>query len=194
MNMALVEEWRAYVAAHKLRVAIIAGFVATHVATNLGMWFHGLGLPDLNFNYLNGLLVFGAATNPELTQDPVMTTFFGMLVHYAQGTIFGLVFAFGIFPLLPISNSLVGNVVKGVIWGAVLATLSAIWWVPALFPNLGGPGVSAGLFLTNFGFEWLVALYLWHFIWGVNLGLFFNPAPAPAMAGREATMAESGGM
>ena len=176
--MGVIEEWRRYVAAHRLRVAIIAGLVATHVATNLGMWFHGLGLPDLNFNMLNGYLVFGNSANAFGTvgfQDPVALTLFGAAVHYGQGIVFALVFAFGVSPLIPIADSLVGNIVKAVIWGMVLATLSAIWWVPALFS-----GLNAGLFFANFGadqFKWLIALYLWHFVFGFNLGLFYNPAP-----------------
>ena len=63
MNSAFIGDWRDYVTRHKLVVAIVGGLVATHVTTNLGMWYHGLGLPDLNFNMLNGYLVFGNAAN-----------------------------------------------------------------------------------------------------------------------------------
>lgn len=201
MNRGLVDEWRSYVAAHKLRVALLAGFVATHIATNLGMWFHGLwlpgmsaGLPDLNFNLLNGYLVFGNAANvggTEGMQDQTILTFFGMLVHYAQGVAFALIFAFGVFPLIPIRSTLIGNVIKAVLWGFVLATLSAVWWIN-LFPNLAGPDTPAGIFFSNFGpnqVPFIVAVYLWHFIWGLNLGIFYNPAPTEAGAAVEATAA-----
>jgi len=193
VNMALVEEWRAYVARHKLRVALVGGLVATHVTTNLGMWYHGIGLPDLNFNLLNGYLVMGnPGFDPAGFSDPVVLTLFGAIVHYAQGVAFALIYAFGIFALLPIANTLVGNVTKAVIWGLVLATLSAVWWIN-LFPNLAGPGTSAGIFMVNLGadwWKWLAAVYLWHIVYGINLGLFFNPAPAaetsPAMAAEPA--------
>jgi hypothetical protein len=151
------------------------------------MWFHGLGLPDLNFNILNGYLVFGNSANAfgtEGFQDPVILTLFGAGAHYAQGVIFGLIFAFGIHPLIPISNSVVGNISKAVIWGLVLATLSALWWIN-LFPNLAGAGVNAGLFFSNFGpdqLTWIAALYLWHIVWGINLGLFYNPKDLPETA------------
>ena len=180
MNTAYIEEWRQYVARHKLAVAIVGGLVATHVTTNLGMWYHGIGLPDLNFNWLNGLLVFGnSAMSPDGMMDPVVLTFFGAAAHYAQGVAFALVFAFGIFPMIPIANTLVGNIVKAVLWGMVLATLSAVWWIN-LFPNLAGPGVNAGIFMSNLPIEWLVAVYLWHFVYGFTLGSFFNPAPSAA--------------
>ena len=185
--MAFIEDWRQYVARHKLLVAIVGGFVATHVTTNLGMWYHGIGLPDLNFNMLNGYLVLGNSANAfgtEGFQDPVILTLFGAAAHYAQGVSFALVFAFGIFPLLPIASTLVGNIVKAVIWGLALATLSAVWWIN-LFPNLAGPGTNAGIFLSNFGpdaWKWVLAIYLWHFVYGFTLGSFYNPAPATAEA------------
>lgn len=186
MNMSYIEEWRQYVARHKLRVAIIGGLVATHVTTNLGMWYHGIfGLPDLNFNYLNGLLVFGNSAQAETgMQDPVMLTLFGGVVHYAQGVSFSLLYAFAIFPMIPIASTLVGNIVKAVIWGVALATLSSVWWIN-LFPNLFGPGTNAGIFFSNAGadmWKWLVAVYLWHIVYGFTLGSFFNPAPTAAEA------------
>jgi hypothetical protein len=184
MNNALIEEWRAYVARHKLRVAIVGGLVATHVTTNLGMWYHGIGLPDLNFNLLNGYLVMGnPGFDPAKFSDPVVLTLFGAAAHYAQGVSFALIFAFGVYPLLPIASTLVGNFAKAIIWGMALATLSAVWWIN-LFPNLAGPGTSAGIFMVNLGadwWKWLLAVYLWHFVYGFTLGAFFNPAPTPAM-------------
>ena len=74
-----------------------------------------------------------------------------------------------------------GNIAKAVIWGLILGTLSSVWWIN-LFPNLAGPGVNAGLFFSNFGpnqLSWVVAVYLWHIVYGINLGLFYNPKDLP---------------
>jgi hypothetical protein len=181
--MAWIERWRAYVTLHPLRVAIIAGLIATHITTNTGMWYHGIGLPDLNFNYLNGLLVFGnSAMSTQGMSDPVILTLFGGIVHYAMGVAFAVIFALGIGPLIPIRSTFFGNIAKAIIWGLVLATLSAVWWIN-LFPNLAGPGTSAGIFMTNLGpdwWKWLVAVYLWHIVYGFNLGAIYNPAPVTA--------------
>jgi hypothetical protein len=183
-----IDDWRRYTTRHRLVVAIVGGLVATHVTTNLGMWYHGIGLYDLNFNYLNGLLVFGnSAQDPKGMSDPVILTAFGAAVHYAQGVAFALLFAFGIHPLLPIANTVRGNFIKGIIWGLILATLSAVWWIN-LFPNLFGPGVNAGIFMTNVPaaagdwWKWLVAVYLWHVVYGFNLGAFYQPLPEPSPA------------
>lgn len=180
MGSAYIEDWRTYVTAHRLKVAIVGGLVATHVTTNLGMWYHGIGLPDLNFNWLNGLLVFGnSAMDPKGMMDPVMLTLFGGVAHYAMGVCMALVYAFGIYPLLPIASTLRGNFIKAFIWGLILATLSAVWWIN-LFPNLAGPGVSAGIFMTNLPIGWLVAVYLWHLVYAFNLGAFYQPNEVPA--------------
>ncbi len=93
MGSSFIEDWRSYATRHRLVAAIVGGLVATHVTTNLGMWYHGIGLPDLNFNYLNGLLVFGnSAMDPKGMMDPVILTSFGAAVHYGQGVAFALVY------------------------------------------------------------------------------------------------------
>ena len=180
-GQALVEDWRNYVTEHRLLVAVVAGLVATHVTTNLGMWYHGIGLPDLNFNYLNGLLVFGNSAQATTgMQDPVTLTLFGAGAHYAQGVAFALIYAFGIHPLLPIANTIRGNFIKAFIWGLILATISVVWWIN-LFPNLFGPGVNAGIFMSNVPaaagewWKWLLAVYLWHLVYAFNLGAFYQP-------------------
>jgi hypothetical protein len=174
-----IDDWRSYATRHRLVAAIVGGLVATHVTTNTGMWYHGIGLPDLNFNWLNGLLVFGnSAMDPKGMMDPMVLTLFGGIVHYAMGISFALIYAFGIYPLLPIANTLVGNFVKAIIWGLILGTLSAVWWIN-LFPNLAGPGKSAGIFMTNLPVGWLVAVYLWHIVYGFHLGAFYQPRDIP---------------
>lgn len=188
MGRSFIDDWREYTTRHRLVVAIVAGLVATHVTTNLGMWYHGIGLPDLNFNLLNGYLVFGnSAMDPAGMSDPVTLTTFGAGVHYAQGVAFALLFAFGISPIIPIRNSVAGNVIKAVIFSLILATLSAVWWIN-LFPNLAGPGVSAGIFMSNLGadsWKWALAVYLWHVVYGINLGLFYQPKETPETATTE---------
>jgi hypothetical protein len=188
VGRSFIDDWREYTTRHRLVVAIVAGLVATHVTTNLGMWYHGIGLPDLNFNLLNGYLVFGnSAMDPAGMSDPVTLTTFGAGVHYAQGVAFALLFAFGISPIIPIRNSVAGNVIKAVIFSLILATLSAVWWIN-LFPNLAGPGVSAGIFMSNLGadsWKWALAVYLWHVVYGINLGLFYQPKETPETATTE---------
>jgi hypothetical protein len=68
--------------------------------------------------------------------------------------------------------------IKALIWGVILALLSSVWWVPALFPQ-----INAGVLLANLGASWLAAVWLWHAVYAINLGLFYNPLPYEESAG-----------
>jgi len=162
--------------------AVIAAFVATHVATMAGLWFGGVRLPQFNFNMLNGWLVLG------LTADPVQTFVIGGILHYTSGIIWGVVFALIVHPALgrfikPLAAlTPTNNYIKGVLWGLVLWVISSAFWMPLLIGPLFAPiGVGVGPFLTSFGPYGVQALFtnlLWHSIYGINLGLLFSPTPA----------------
>jgi hypothetical protein len=160
--------------------AVIAAFVATHVATVAGLWFNAARLPTFNFPLLNGFLVFGFT---GASGD--VTFVVGGVIHYIDGVLWGLIFALIIHPMLgrfikplaPLTPTV--NLVKGLIWGVVLWIISSALWMPLL---IGGQlGIPVGWFLTSFGPYGVQALFanlLWHSIYGVNLGLLFSPRPA----------------
>lgn len=162
------------------RSAVIAGFIATHVATISGIWFNGARLPRFDFNQLNGWLALG------FSQDPLQTWVVGAIIHYTSGILWGVVFALIVHPALgrlvkplaPLTPTV--NYVKGLIWGIVLWIISSAFWVPLLIDPLFGGGV-VGPFLTKFGpngVQALITNLFWHTIYGVNLGLLFSPTPA----------------
>jgi len=165
--------------------AVIAAFIATHVATMAGLWFGGARLPKFDFNQLNGWLVLG------FTNDPVQTWVVGGILHYTSGIIWGVVFALVMHPALgrfirPLAAlTPVNNYIKGFIWGIVLWIISSALWMPLLIDPLFGGGV-VGPFLTKFGANGVQAVVtnlLWHSIYGVNLGLLFSPTPAAPSRG-----------
>jgi len=45
------------ISSSKLVTALVAGFVATHVATVTGYWLSGVGLANLDFSRFNGILL-----------------------------------------------------------------------------------------------------------------------------------------
>ena len=89
------------------------------------------------------------------------------------GVVFAVVYVTAIRPKLPWSNSARGNLAKALLWGLVLATISALWWTPALFPEF-----HAGFFSSNLGWKTVVGIYLWHVVWAAHLGVIYNPLPA----------------
>lgn len=173
--------WREVVSRHPLGTTIFAGILATHIATITGYWYHGIGLPDLDWPRFNGYLLVRAgvlSAGGEVPADvfavPDTTRLLlGWVAHTVTGVVFAAIFVMAIRPLLPWRNTALGNVTKAMVWGAVLATISALWWTPELFPEF-----NAGFFTSNLGWKTVFGIYLWHFVWAVNLGLIYNPLPA----------------
>jgi hypothetical protein len=163
--------WRSMVSRSRLLTAFVAGFVATHIATVTGYWYHGIFLEDLDWPAFNGFLI--------VPNESTLAQFWtGTVYHYATGISFGLIFAFLIHPLFRGGNSTAGNIGKAVVFSLVLALLSAAWWVPALFPEF-----SPGVFSTNLGTKVVIGIFVWHLIYGINLGALYNPLPEERVGG-----------
>ncbi len=113
----------------------------------------------------------------------------GWISHSFTGVVFALVFVIAIHPNLPWRNSALGNLGKALVWGLVLATVSAVWWVPALFPefHLGffSWDVTRAIAPAYAAWQGPAAILVWHLIWGLNLGLIYNPLPADELEALE---------
>ena len=165
--------FRAWVTAHPILGALLAGAVATQMATVFGIWFTGFGLPSLNWPIANGGLIIPKAS--------VGAQYFaGELSHFTDGIVFALLFALLFHPFIPVRNTIGGNLVKAFLYGTVLALISASWWVPALLvPH------HAGFLSTGLGWKLTFGIFLWHWIYGYFLGTVYcpNPKDAPPAAG-----------
>jgi hypothetical protein len=176
------------------RSAIVAGFIATMIATISGLWFPGVKLPQFDFNALNGRLALGDTAFPGGSIS-IQTWEIGAVIHMIDGVIWSLIFGLIISPVLGVvfnplePRTPTVNLVKGIIWGGVLWIVSSALWMPLLIGTLLGPTFVGGFslpcgvgpFLTCFGPYKTQALFtnlLWHTIYGVNLGLLFNPMKA----------------
>jgi hypothetical protein len=166
--------WRVWVTRHPIGGALIAGFVATHIATVIGFWFKGIGLPQLNWPVVNGNVVLPAGTS-TVSKFIVGEVF----IHGLDGLVFTLIFAIILFPLMGSRVTPVMNMAKAVFFSLLLGTLSIGFMVPYVYL----PHAGAGLFSTGFGWKTVTAIYLWHLAFGFTLGLLYNPmAPDdPAM-------------
>lgn len=166
--------WRRTVTERPLAGALVAGFVATHIATVTGYWYHGLaltsgeGFPDLGWPAFNGLLLI-----PD--EGGLAQFWAGTVYHLFTGLSFSFVYAFLLFPMFRGKNSVGGNIVKALVFALVLATISAVWWVPQLFPAF-----NPGFFSWNLGWKTVFGIYLWHVIYGLNLGALYSPLATDA--------------
>jgi hypothetical protein len=166
----------------RLVTALVAGFVATHIATVTGYWYHGINLPDLGWPDFNGTLLLGTEASP-------LSRFVaGAVFHGLTGISFALFFAYVVHPVLPLPNTTAGNVAKALLFSFALATISAGWWVPQLFnqvfnADLGFFSQNVGpLFFKRGGWTVPFGIYLWHFVYGLNLGLLYNPRTVGSQA------------
>jgi hypothetical protein len=158
--------WRAWVVAHPVGSSLLAGAVATQFATVFGIWFRGFGLPTLNWPAVNGALIIP-------TSSASAQYFAGWISHFADGVFFALLFALLFHPLVPLRNTILGNIIKAILYGSVLAIISAAWFVPYVaYPHSG-----AGIFSSGFGWKLVFGIFLWHWIYGYFLGSVYCPLP-----------------
>jgi len=168
--------WRSLVSNNRLVAALVAGFVATHMATVTGYWYRMIGFaPDANgqgFVTLDWPAVNGLLIRPQATLFSWEQFVAGAVFHTFTGICFSLIFAFLIHPMLPWKNTTLGNIGKALVWGEFLALVSALWWVPSLFPAF-----NPGFLSLNLGWKTTVGIFIWHAVYGVHLGAFYNPLP-----------------
>jgi hypothetical protein len=156
--------YRAWVTQHPVAAALLAGLVATHVATIIGYWMPGIGLPQLDWNRVNGMIY-----TPTASVDVQFLS--GGIFHYLDGLVFSVLYAAALFPLLRWRSTVVGNLLKGLLFGTVLATISCAFMTPRVyFPNQ-----DVGFFSHNLGWQTILAVYLWHWVFGAHLGAIYNP-------------------
>src|SRR5438093_978062 len=134
---------------------VIAGLVATHIATIFGLWFYGARLPKFDFPSLNGYIYVGL---PFGFTHPDVAFVVGGVFHYVDGILFGLIFALVVSPMMgriikPLAAMTpTANYIKGLIWGWTLWIISSALWMPLLIgPILAPYGAPVGTFLTSFG-------------------------------------------
>ena len=159
-------EIRAIATRHKIATAVLAGLVATHLASMLGFWNHAFGLTVLDFNTLNGLQLLRHAS-------PNVDFFTGAGAHYANGVCFAILYAFTFHALIPIRNTALGNLAKALIFGTFLAVVALLIMVPLVFE----PQAHLGFFSHRAGFTFILSTFVVHWAYGTLLGTIYNPLP-----------------
>jgi len=163
-------QWRVWITRRPVAGAAVAGGMATFVATIFGFWLAGVGLPQIDWPIANGSVVLGRSSAAVQFSA-------GEFINAIAGVVFTVLFLYG---LLGRSRSAGANLARGILFSLVLATLAAGFLVPYVYY----PHIGAGIFGSGFGYKAVVAIYAWHLVFGVNLGLLYSPLQAddPALA------------
>ncbi|NEA31327.1 hypothetical protein [Streptomyces sp. SID13031] len=164
--------WRRWATRHRVAAAMLGGLAGVHIASLLGFWFGGFGLTRLDYNTANGMVYLPDGTH--LQQFLV-----GGLSHYVDGVLFAVIFAIAIAPRLPLPATAMGNVGKALLFGTVLGVLALLVTAPFVF----GParGVHDALIAFHSGWEYVLSVLIFHWLYGLHLGLIYNPLDGEAV-------------
>lgn len=162
----VISSYRNWVSQHRIAAGILAGIIATQVATICGYWMAGVNLVQLDWNRANG----GVYSPKGSAMEQFVT---GGAMHYLDGIVFTLMFVIVIHPLLPWKDTGWGNLGKAFVFGTALALFSLGFMVPFVFY----PKFNPGLFSFNLGGKTVFAVLLWHWIFALHLGAVYNPLP-----------------
>src|SRR5205814_8593646 len=135
-------------------------------ATMTGYWNHGVGLPVLDWNTTIGLQLLPTASRKS-------QFFAGGAAHYTAGVCFALLYACGPHMFIPLRNTVLGNMGKAMLFGTFLALVSATIMIPLVFY----PQLDPGFFSHNLGFKFVLSIFVWHWVYGLHLGVIYNPLP-----------------
>ena len=162
-----VAAFRMWATKHRVLAALLAGFVAVHVGTIIAFWFGGVGLTRLDWPTANGLVYVPDA-------GPTVQFILGGAAHYLDGIIFALVYAIALAPRLPVRGGGASvNLIKGLLFGVVLGVLALLVMTPLVYAPARGS--HAGFFSTGLGWNYMLSVMIFHVIYGLHLGLIYNP-------------------
>jgi hypothetical protein len=176
--------WQIFVDERPIASLVLVGVIATQLGTYFGYVFPAFGLPVLPWPLYNGILgtTFADGANGLTNLDGTFVAafatsgesfFVGNALHFVNGIVFAILFGMLFREDVPIKNTFGGNIAKGLLYSVIMSIISAGLLVPyAYVPNQG-----YGLFLFDGPDGWKLpfAILIWHLIYGVFLGLLYQP-------------------
>lgn len=173
--------WQDWVENKPILSLFVVGIVATQLGTFFGYVFPAFGIPVLPWPLYNGILgttivdgVNGASVEGFAVSSDAF--FVGHSIHFINGIVFAMLW--GILYREDVSRFFKNNILNGASYAVIMSIISAGLLVPyAYVPNQG-----YGLFLFDGPDGWKLpfGILIWHLIYGVFLGLLWNPSvPAP---------------
>jgi hypothetical protein len=164
---------------HPIGGPIVVGIVATQLATMIGYYLVGVGLPELRWADFNGF--FLSVFKEQIGSSG--SFFAGHLLHMTDGVIFTLLFAALLYDHFPFGRSTIGGIAKGVLYGTILGLISTGFLIPYVYLRVDSPTTfGGGLDVFSFGgpdgWKLPFAVMLWHWIWGFFVGLLYVRPPS----------------
>jgi len=181
--------WQDWVENKPILSLFVVGIVATQLGTYFGYVFPAVGIPVLPWPLYNGILgtTIVDGFNGTSVEGFAVTSdafFVGHSLHFVNGIVFAMLW--GILYREDVARFFKNNILNGASYAVIMSIISAGLLVPyAYVPNQG-----YGLFLFDGPDGWKLpfGILIWHLIYGVFLGLLWNPSvPSHADVGRVPT-------
>ena len=157
--------WQRWHGEHPVLGPALAGFIAVQMATIVGYYLRGIGLPQVPWPLFNGALFA-----PAGEFGSPASFFVGQSIHMVDGVIFAILFAVVFRSRIPLPNTNMGNIGKGVLYSTGMAIISAGFLVPYVYAPKSGYGFFS--FETDDGWKLPASILIFHFVYGYFLGLF----------------------
>ena len=169
--------WQDWVENKPILSLFVVGIVATQLGTFFGYVFPAIGIPVLPWPLYNGILgttivdgVNGAGVEGFAVSSDAF--FVGHSMHFINGIVFAMLW--GIMYREDVARFFKNNILNGASYAVIMSIISAGLLVPyAYVPNQG-----FGFFLFDGPDGWKLpfGILIWHLIYGVFLGLLWNPS------------------
>lgn len=167
-------QWQHFVNKSPILSLFVVGIIATQLGTYFGYVFPAVGLPVLPWPLYNGILgttlvdgFSGASVDGFVVSSD--SFFVGHSLHFVNGIVFAMLWGVMFREDVPFGN----NITKGLLYGVIMTIISAGLLVPYAYV----PEQGYGLFLFDGPDGWKLpfGILLWHLIYGLFLGLLWNP-------------------
>lgn len=169
MDLAPSARWQRWLEEHPVLGPSVGGFIAVQMATIVGYYLVGIGLPAVPWPLFNGAL-FAPAGH---FGDPA-SFFTGQSIHMVDGVVFAILFVVLVRRRLPLPNTTAGNIGKGLIYSISMAIISAGFLVPYVYAPRSGYGVFS-FYKHGEGAKLPLSILIFHCVYGYFLGLLCNP-------------------
>jgi hypothetical protein len=171
------ERWQRWVEEKPILSLAMVGVIATQLGTYFGYVFPAVGLPVLPWPLYNGILGTTLADGYNgLAADPNFgvtagSFFVGLSIHFVNGIVFAVLW--GILFREDVHRFIKHNVLNGMLYALIMTIISAGLLVPYAYV----PDQGYGFFLFDGPDGWKLpfGILVWHLIYGVFLGLLWNP-------------------
>jgi hypothetical protein len=161
--------WRQWLGQHPILGPALVGFMATQMATIIGYYLKGVGLPPVPWPLYNGALFA-----PTAEFGSAGSFFAGQSIHMVDGIVLTMLFVLLLRSRIPLPNTTQGSIGKGLVFGTSLAIMSAGFLVPYVYVPKSGFGFFS--FGTPDGWKLPASILLFHWAYGFFVGVLYNPA------------------